>query len=62
MALDGVENVCLNRFKRLGDQFPDQADTGVIPLQGLDIAVCDNDPARPERGFFNLKLSGGRKG
>ena len=62
MALDGVENVCLNRFKRLGDQFPDQADTGVIPLQGLDIAVCDNDPVRPERGFFNLKLSGGRKG
>lgn len=62
MALDGVENVCLNRFKRLGDQFPDQADTGVIPLQGLDIAICDNDPARPERGFFNLKLSGGRKG
>ena len=62
MALDGVENVCLNRFKRLGDQFPEQADTGVIPLQGLDIAICDNDPTRPERGFFNLKLSGGRKG
>jgi hypothetical protein len=62
MALDGVENVCLNRFKRLGDQFPDQADTGVIPLQGLDIAICDNDPTRPERGFFNLKLSGGRRG
>ncbi len=62
MALDGVENVCLNRFKRLGDQFPDQADTGVIPLQGLEIAVCDNDPAHPERGFFTLTLSGGRKG
>ena len=62
MALDGVENVCLNSFKRLGDRFPDQADTGVILLQGLEIAVCDNDPARPERGFFNLKLSGGRKG
>jgi hypothetical protein len=62
MALDGVENVCLNLFKRLGGQFPDLADSGVIPLQGLDIAICDNDPARPERGFFNLKLSGGRKG
>ncbi len=62
MALDGVENVCLNRFKRLGDSFPDQADTGVISLIGLEIATCDNDPARPERGYFNLQLSGGRKG
>jgi hypothetical protein len=62
MVLDGVENVCLNRFKRVGDQFPDQANTGVIPLDGLEIAICDNDPARPERGFFNLKLNGGRRG
>jgi hypothetical protein len=62
MALDGVDNVCLNRFKRFGDQFPDQAHTGVIALEGLEIAVCDNDPRHPERGFFNLKLSGGRRG
>lgn len=62
MALDGVENVCLNRFKRFGDQYPDQTDTGRIPLQGLEIAVCDNDPRRPERGYLNLKLSGGRRG
>jgi hypothetical protein len=62
MALDGVDNVCLNRFKRFGDQFPDQANTGVIALEGLEIAVCDNDPRYPERGFFNLKLSGGRRG
>ena len=62
MALDGVENVCLNRFKRFGDQYPDQADSGVIALDGLEIAVCDNDAAHPERGFYNLKLSGGRRG
>ncbi len=62
MALDGVENVCLNRFKRFGDQYPDQTDTGRIPLEGLEIAVCDNDPRRPERGYLNLKLSGGRRG
>ena len=62
MTLDGVENVCLNRFKRFGDQYPDQADSGVISLQGLEIAVCDNDASHPERGFYNLKLSGGRRG
>ncbi|MDD3581448.1 MAG: hypothetical protein PHW74_10545 [Desulfobacca sp.] len=62
MSLDGVENVCLNRFKRFGFQYADQAHTGIIVLQGLEIAVCDNDPAHPERGFFSLKLSGGRQG
>jgi hypothetical protein len=62
MSLDGVENVCLNRFKRFGDQYPDQVNTGIIPLQGLEIAVCDNNPVFPERGFFYLKFSGGRKG
>jgi hypothetical protein len=62
MALDGVDNVCLNRFKRFGHQYPDQANTGVIALEGLEIAVCDNDLSHPERGFFNVKLSGGRRG
>jgi len=62
MSLDGVENVCLNRFKRLGDSYPDQTDTGRIPLEGLEIAVCVNDPGRPERGYINLTLNGGRRG
>jgi len=26
------------------------------------VAICDNDPARPERGFYTLMLRGGRKG
>jgi hypothetical protein len=62
MALDGVENICLNRFKRIGDNFPDMADTGQIRLDGLEVAVCDNDPAKPERGYIRLTLNGGRKG
>jgi len=62
MSLDGVENVCLNRFKRLGDPYPDQTDTGRISLEGLEIAVCVNDPGRPERGYINLTLTGGRRG
>jgi hypothetical protein len=61
MALDGVESVCLNRFKRL-DQVADQADQGLIRLDGLELAVCDNDPGEPERGFYRLFLHGGRKG
>ena len=60
MALDGVETVCLIRFKRAGAQYPDQADTGRIELSGLELAVCDDDPAQPERGYVNLTMHGGR--
>jgi len=62
MALDGVEAVCLNRFKRVGKQFPNMADAGTIRLDGIEFAVCDRNPARPERGYLNLQLQGGRKG
>lgn len=62
MTLDGVDNVCLNRFKRLGDRFLDQAANGRIVLEGLEVAICDNDQAHPDRGYFTLKLHGGRKG
>ncbi len=62
MAVDGVENVCLNRFKRLGDRFQDQAASGRIVLDGLEVGVCDNDQAHPERGYYILMLHGGRKG
>ncbi len=62
MALDGVESVCLNRFKRLGSEFPDQVASGRIPLEGLELAVCDNNPAEPDRGYYRLTLHGGLKG
>ncbi len=62
MALDGVAHVCVNRFKRIGNQFADQIETGHIELKGLEIAVCDNDPARPERGYYRLVMHGGRLG
>jgi hypothetical protein len=62
MALDGVDNVCLNRFKRIGDRFPDESDSGRIVLEGLEVAICDNDSAHRERGYYKLKLNGGRKG
>jgi hypothetical protein len=62
MTLDGVENVCLNRFKKAGNQFTDQSLSGIIQLDGLEIAVCDNDPANPQRGFYHLTMHGGSKG
>jgi len=62
VALDGVDNVCLSRFKRLGDRFPDASASGHIRLGGLEVAVCDNDPAHRERGYYRLTLHGGRLG
>ena len=62
MAIEGVENVCLNRFKRVGSQFADETGRAVITLDGLEIAVCENDPRRPDRGFYRIELHGGRAG
>ena len=62
MALEGVENVCLNRFKKIGQQFADASDSGTIVFEGLEIAVCDNNPEKPKRGYYRLTLNGGRKG
>lgn len=63
MALDGVESVCLNRFQRLGSRMDDHR---IVPesieLEGLELAVCDNDPANPDRGFYRATLHGGLKG
>jgi hypothetical protein len=62
MVLDGIEHVCLNRFKRIGGQYPDRAKDGFIPLDGLEVAVCNNEAGKPEFGYYRLKLHGGRKG
>jgi hypothetical protein len=62
MHLDGVESVCLNRFKRMGSQHADQVASGRIALDGIEVAVCDDDPARPERGLITLALHGGLRG
>lgn len=62
MKLDGIEHVCLNRFKRIGSQYPDRAEAGFIPLDGLEVAVCNNEAGNPGMGYYRLKLHGGRKG
>jgi len=62
MALDGVAAVCLNRFKRMDKRYADQSDSGRIGLDGIEIAVCDNDPAKPERGTLRVVAQGGQRG
>ena len=61
-ALDGVEAVCLNRFKRVGKRYPDRSMSGRITLTGIEIALCDDDPSRPERGYLRVTVHGGRRG
>ena len=62
MGVEGVVDITLDKFKRVGAAHPDQSAEGRIALRGLEVAVCDNDPARPERGYFRLNLCGGRRG
>ena len=62
MAVDGVEVAAINRFKRVGQRWADQVTAGRIVLHGIEFASCDNDHARPERGYYSLVLHGGRIG
>jgi hypothetical protein len=62
MAIDGIKHVCLNRFKRIGNQFHDRVEAGFIILDGLEVARCDNQPGEPKQGYYRLMLHGGRKG
>jgi hypothetical protein len=62
MAVEGVADTNLLRFQRAGGRFPDRSAEGSIPLQGVEVAVCDNDAAHPERGSFRLTMLEGRRG
>lgn len=64
MDVEGVVDATPDRFKRIGASHPDlaQSEEKTITLRGLEVAVCDNDPAWPERGYFRLNLCGGRRG
>lgn len=62
MALDGVTNVEIFTFKRTGEEKPNHKDAGWIPIGDLELAVCDNDLSKRERGFIRLELQGGLSG
>ena len=59
-AIPGVAQVCLVRFKRVGGQYPDRADSGRIALHGLEVAMCENDLSNPEFGYSQVWAKGGR--
>ncbi len=62
MSLEGVKTVCLNRFKRVGDRYPDESGSGVVQLHDTEIARCDNQIGNPMYGYWRLVLHGGQRG
>lgn len=62
MSLDGVIHVQVLVFKKVGSLYANQAATGEIVMEAKEIAVCDNDTFKRERGRLNIQLYGGRRG
>ncbi|MBZ5525811.1 MAG: putative baseplate assembly protein [Acidobacteriia bacterium] len=62
LAVQGVRYITVQRFKRLGDRYPDHKEDGVIDVGALEIARCDNDQAHPENGMLFLHMCGGKEG
>ncbi len=62
MGLDGVDIVEALTFKKVGNRFPNEATSGLLVLLPQEVAVCDDDYFRRERGTLKIELSGGRRG
>lgn len=64
LALEGVSDVLLTRFKRVGSRYTDMSAEGRISLEAYEIARCDNDPdpAMAKYGYLRLRFQGGRRG
>ncbi len=57
IGVEGVDAVCLNRFKVRGDRFADRSGDGVLPLHELEVPVLD-----PDDTGLRLALHGGQTG
>jgi len=62
LKVEGVQYITMSHFKRLGDRYPDETTQGVIDIDPLEIARCDNDPVHPENGVLFLRTCGGKEG
>ncbi|MCL2161454.1 MAG: hypothetical protein FWH56_06155 [Betaproteobacteria bacterium] len=60
MQLEGIESVAVKTFKR-SDSDSRQPENRIV-LEGVEVAVCDNDPKALERGVLVIECSGGLKG
>jgi len=59
-AVEGVSSVGLSVFQRLDDPTFDGTAQGFLAMRRLEIARCDNDPNRLDRGIFVLHMDGGK--
>ena len=57
---EGVGSVKITRFNRRGDTNDAALLKGLLSFGRREIARCDNDRNFPERGVFNLNMTGGR--
>ena len=57
--IDGVLAVEFTRFRRLDQPLQDYLAIGQIPINDLEIARLDNNPANPEQGRIEFKMEGG---
>ncbi len=60
MQLEGIEHVQIEIFKRSASVSAEIEDS--IVLEGVEVAVCDNDPAVPQHGMLTIQCSGGLRG
>ncbi|WP_369167158.1 putative baseplate assembly protein [Streptomyces sp. R28] len=59
-AVPGVESIQVARLHRLFEPDRGEREDGVLRLGPLEIAICDNDPDRPENGRLAISLGGAR--
>ncbi|MGW0211047.1 hypothetical protein ACWDZ8_36605, partial [Streptomyces sp. NPDC003233] len=59
-AVPGVLSAKVTRLRRLFRTDQGELAAGVLPVGALEVAVCDNDPARPENGRLSIEIGGGR--
>jgi len=62
MAVDGVAVACLNRFKRVGNGWPDRVVEGFIPVDDDEYVRCLNLSGEPRNGYYRLVVNGGEAG
>lgn len=59
-AVEGVENVTVNKLQRRFAAAAGEKESGLLPLSKMEVAQIDSDPDFPEHGRLTLVVKGGR--
>jgi hypothetical protein len=59
-TVEGVSSATLTVFERMDDPSSDGVSKGLLTMGRLELARCDNDPNRLDRGIFVLQMDGGK--